>query len=375
VAFVQQLPSGKWQARYRDAAGREHSRSTFTRKRDAQRWLDEVTTARTTGMYVDPGRGRATVGEVAAAYLAGKPSWSESTRLRNTGIVTGHVLPRWGAVPVASVTYEDTQEWVAGLTTAGLSGATVRKTVGVFASVLDVAVKSKRIAVNPVRSVDLPKPSLTRRRYLTTGQVEALAAAAGEHRDVVLVLAYTGLRFGELAALRARHVDMLRRRFRVEESVTEVNGTLVWSAPKDHQRRSVPFPVFIAEDLSRRLPAGDPDALVFTGWRGSVLRTKGMRRSWFDAAAVAAGVPGLTPHELRHTAASLAVSAGASVLALQRMLGHAKPSMTLDVYSDLFDEDLDAVADRLTAARERGLAEFLRNPIMEPAATVRELGR
>ncbi len=71
----------------------------------------------------------------------------------------------------------------------------------------------------------------------------------------------------------------------------------------------------------------------------------------FDDAASAVGLDGLTPHELRHTAASLAVSAGANVKAVQRMLGHASASMTLDVYSGLFDDDLDGVAERLDAAR------------------------
>ena len=61
-------------------------------------------------------------------------------------------------------------------------------------------------------------------------------------------------------------------------------------------------------------------------------------------------LPTITPHDLRHTAASLAVSAQANVKAVQRMLGHGKASMTLDTYADLFDEDLDGVADRLDAA-------------------------
>lgn len=89
-----------------------------------------------------------------------------------------------------------------------------------------------------------------------------------------------------------------------------------------------------------------------------------MRRGWFDAAAVTAGVPGLTTHELRHTAASLAVSAGASVLGVRRMLGHDKASTTLDVYSDLFDADLDAVADRLADTRSRLLADSLRTEVV-----------
>ena len=89
---------------------------------------------------------------------------------------------------------------------------------------------------------------------------------------------------------------------------------------------------------------------MFTGAKGGVLRNLNFRRDCFDAAARAAGLTGLTPHELRHTPASLEVSAGANVRSVQRMLGHASAAMTLDVYSGLLDDDLDAVADRLDGA-------------------------
>ena len=81
-----------------------------------------------------------------------------------------------------------------------------------------------------------------------------------------------------------------------------------------------------------------------------MLRNLNFRRGCFDQAAKVVGLRGLTPHELRHTAASLAVSEGANVKSVQRMLGHASAAMTLDVYSGLFDDDLDAVADRLDGA-------------------------
>jgi integrase len=85
-------------------------------------------------------------------------------------------------------------------------------------------------------------------------------------------------------------------------------------------------------------------------WHGKPLRNLNFRRDVFDRAASDAGLSGLTPHELRHTAASLAVSAGANVKAVQRMLGHASAAMTLDVYSGLFEDDLDGVAERLNVA-------------------------
>ncbi len=83
---------------------------------------------------------------------------------------------------------------------------------------------------------------------------------------------------------------------------------------------------------------------------GTVLRLRNWRRVVFDPAVRAASLSDVTPHDLRHTAASLAVASGATVKSVQRMLGHASAAMTLDVYSGLFDDDLAALADRMDAA-------------------------
>ena len=85
---------------------------------------------------------------------------------------------------------------------------------------------------------------------------------------------------------------------------------------------------------------------------GKTLRNLNWRRDVFDPAAADVGLEALTPHELRHTAASLAVSSGANVKAVQKMLGQASAAMTLDVYAGLFDDDLDGVADRMDALRD-----------------------
>lgn len=134
-----------------------------------------------------------------------------------------------------------------------------------------------------------------------------------------------------------------------------VVGRLVWSTPKSWERRSVPFPAVLGEELAALMVGKARDHLVFTDLRGGVLRNSNWRTRVFRPAVercrTADGTfPTTTPHDLRHTAASLAVSARANVKAVQRMLGHAKASMTLDTYADLFDEDLDEVADRLDAA-------------------------
>ena len=109
------------------------------------------------------------------------------------------------------------------------------------------------------------------------------------------------------------------------------------------------------ERLTHQADRTRSSSLLFTSPRGEVLRVHGFRRRRFDRAATTVGLPGLVPHELRHTAASLAISSGANVKAVQSMLGHASAAMTLDRYSHLFDDVLETVADRLDDARQRTL--------------------
>lgn len=95
------------------------------------------------------------------------------------------------------------------------------------------------------------------------------------------------------------------------------------------------------------------------------LRLPNSQDGWFAnavkrARAKHSAFPTVTPHDLRHTAASLAISAGANVKAVQRMLGHASAAMTLDTYADLFDDDLDYVADALSRARQAAPVVVLR---------------
>jgi len=369
MASIAKRPDGKWRARYRDSRGREHSRH-FARKIDAQAWLDSVTTSIQTGTYIDPTKGRITIGELAPVWIAGKINLKPTTHARYEDAMRVHVLPRWGDVPLQKIEHGEIQTWLAELTDKGLAGASVRKVHGVLAGILGLAVRDRRLPSNPALGVALPRLNQKRRRYLTAVQVEALAEAAGPGRVAIYVLAYCGLRWSELAALRVRNVDLLRRRLNIEEGVTEVNGaTLAWGTPKSHERRSVPIPRFLATELEAMLDGKGPDTLLFTSPMGAVLRNRNARALWFDSAATAIDQQGLTPHELRHTAASLAVSAGANVKAVQRMLGHASAAMTLDTYADLFEDDLNEVADRLDSVRttsRENLADFLRTLAPEP---------
>lgn len=168
---------------------------------------------------------------------------------------------------------------------------------------------------------------------------------------MVLFLAYTGLRWGEMAALRVKRLDFLRRRATIAESVTPIKGVMTFGPTKGHERREVPIPRFLIDDLVGRAAGKEPDALVFTGKRGAPMRTQTFQRAALTAAASDMALKGFTPHMLRHTAASLAIASGADVKVVQTMLGHKSATLTLDLYGHLFGDRLDVVADAMEVAR------------------------
>jgi integrase len=137
---------------------------------------------------------------------------------------------------------------------------------------------------------------------------------------MILVLGLCRLRFGEYAALRVRSVDLMRRRLRVSESVSDVNGHMIWSTPMTHQSRDVPIPRSLIDALVARAAGKKPEDVLFSSPNGEPIQLANWRQRVWDPAVAAAGLIGLTPHDLRHTAASLAIASGASVKHVQRML-------------------------------------------------------
>ena len=346
MAHISQYHSGGWQARYRDAAGRQHAKH-FRRKVDAQDWLNAVSSSMVTGTYTDPRTSRITLETWSATWFAGQLHLKATGRTRVEGILRLYIVPRWGSTSLRDVSHAEVQAWVTQLKAGGLSASSVQRAHGILSQVLDLAVRDRRLTVNPAKGVKLPRKLPKARRFLTAAQVEALAVECEPYDLVVRFLAYTGLRWGEMAALRVRDVDPLRRRMLIARSVTEDNGRLIFDTTKTGEERTVPLPRFLAEQITASFAGKGPDDLVFEGTRGGVLRNGNFNRRIFGPASIAIGEPDLTPHGLRHTAASLAIAAGGNVKVVQQMLGHATASMTLDLYGHLFPDQLDDVADRL----------------------------
>ncbi len=352
----------RYRVRYRDPDRKSVEKAGFRTKDEALTYLAEKTVEIKRGEYVDPRAAVATISTLGAEWLAGQ-SHLKPSAFRPVEIAWRvHVEPRWGRRRVGEIRFSQVQAWVTDLA-AQKSATTVLRAHGVLAGILEVAVRDRRIASNPARGVNLPRKNPKRREYLTHEQVELLASLSREHGTLVRFLAYTGLRWGEATGLRVKHLDMLRRRILVEENAVNVGGTVVVGTPKSHSTRSVPFPKFLLEPLAALCEGKGRDLLVF----GNGIKHQpppDSRKGWFVSATTRArevdpDFPTITLHDLRHTAASLAISSGANVKAVQRMLGHASAAMTLDVYGDLFDDDLDAVSDRLDEARAQRVVGIL----------------
>lgn len=342
----------RYRVRYRRPDHTETEKRGFATMGDAQLYLSMVTVSKSKGEYIDPKASRVPVRMFSDSWLRSKqpPMSKPSYYMTLERAWKNHVDPVWGDREIWSIRRSEVQDWVSELATQK-SRTVVVRALGVLAGILDVAIDDRRLVNNPARRIrNLPRNGPGKRRvYLTHGQVATLAACAA-HPTLVLTLAYTGLRWGEATALRVRSVNRLRRRFVIEENAVMIGYEIHVGTPKTHKNRSVPYPERLTPMIEQACAGKGPEGLLF-GDGVSHMRNSGAQ-GWFAnavkrAQAVDPSIPRLTPHDLRHTAASLAISSGANVKAVQRMLGHASAAMTLDTYADLFDDDLDAVAARL----------------------------
>jgi integrase len=292
------------------------------------------------------------LGEYAQEWLNSKHKLKPSTRARYQ-VVLDTALARYSGIALGDISRQFVREWVADLS-VDLAPASVHKTVGVLRQILAMAVDDNRLAMNPADGAELPAVAEAEQRYLTLDQLHQLATAAGTHKQLVYVLGTCGLRFGEVAELRWRDLDLKNLRVRISRSVTLVDRVFEVGPPKNDKSRTVAIPAFVADLLQ----PGDLDGLVFTDSRDGYMRGSNVRRRWWsqavaavqlfpqitaDAAGQQAVVYDFKLHELRHTAASLAIQAGANIKALQNMLGHKSAGLTLDRYGHLYESDVEAV--------------------------------
>lgn len=336
----------RYRVRYTKPDRKPTDRRGFRTKREAQIFLNTVEVSKIEGNYVDPTKGKITVGELGAHWLK-TVSVKPSSRIVYETALRVHIYPEFGALAVNRVQRSQVRHWVSALSEKR-KARTVRRAHYVLQAVLQVAVDDYLVSRNPASGIkNLPALSQRKNVYLTYEQVEKVARAADEHHlkqqrgrygFVIYIAAYMGLRWNEIATLTPDDVDLKSRRVKVRAEVS-----------KNGRERSVGYPKFMHDQFRALTLKAEPDGLLIPD-----LAEPKNQESWFLSVRKKAGLAeGFVFHDLRHSAASFAVSAGASVKVVQNMLGHSSAAMTLDVYSDLFDTDVDDVAERMDRARKQ----------------------
>jgi len=395
----------KWQARYvdpHDATGRSRIEKTFRTKREANNWLTQQQASILQGDHDDPRRGDRPFSAAVEAWRETRvPSLAPKTRDRYDDVLRLYLMPEFGRTPLNHLTREVLKRYFARLQRDGktqgrkragrpLSPASVHKIQTVLSSVLSEAVELGMLRVNPALRLRLPAPRTRDMTVLTAAEVNTLANAVDPHyRVVIYVAAYTGMRAGEIWALRRRDVDLLRGKLHVRQTVkrdtptpgapTDGYGREV-GPPKNGKQRTISLPKHLRDMLQEHLtspsPGGiGPDAMVFHTPSGTAVRHTAFMRLVFKPAvqgkpAVEAqparqgrgatkarpAIPGALPHkanlrfhDLRHTCATLLIAAGAHAKLVQERLGHSSITTTLNLYGHVLPTTEAALVDALDA--------------------------
>lgn len=349
------LKNGKQQyryvVRYRLADGSERKRS-FNTLQAAREFVTEVEGQKITGALVDPQKGRTTYAKWWDEYqVLTKGELRPSSVARDESYYRSLIAPTFADVQLRDIDELLCGQWSASLKESGKAPATINKAQQILNKTLKRAVEKKRIASNPaacLKNLTIPDEEA---RFLSPIEVEKLAGAIEpRYRSLVLLGAYCGLRIGELAALKWENVDLLKRRVTVEATVVDLHGHATVGPPKTKaSKRSVPIPRAVAKELEALMESAHSE-FVFTGPEGSMLRPNNFRRRSWSSAVTKAGLEGLTPHGMRHTAVALWIASGATPKEIAARAGHRSVVTVLDRYGHLFDHSEDAVTDALDAA-------------------------
>ncbi|MGN7964914.1 tyrosine-type recombinase/integrase [Microbacterium sp. 22179] len=352
---------------------------TFTAKREAERFAlrieNELADGSSTEALV---RNAKTFAELAVATQAASATRTKTkTQLGDDSNYRIHILPVFGARRINTITSIEIEVWLTDMRTKmskrtkkPLSASSIHGAYISLSKVFAYAVKHRLIATNPCAVVDKPRVAKEERGFLDSSQVNALATKLDAYAPYGLIVrfaAYTGLREGELAALRIRDVNLLHRRVEVRRTVHRVKGGWEVGTPKSvRSTRDVPLGRSLIGELSEYLSQhprrNEPEAPL---WPGRVPGGNGdvrtldydrqfdvasLIRYYFKPALADLGIAGARWHDLRHYYASVCAAAGIEIRKVSRWMGHANINTTDSIYTHLFNGTHDEDMDRLDAA-------------------------
>jgi integrase len=345
---------GEYQVRYRDE-NRIQRAKTFIRKRDAENFQAKIRIEIRNGTWLDPEMGKIKLSETWNDFIALKRGKKRSTQYEYESIWRLHLEPKWGNKSVQQIDRIDFDKWILGIK---LSPQRIGKIHLIMSMILDHAVEAKNLRKNPLKDSigkrhkkNLPT-ILTEvaTEFLTLNELISVANLAGFYRDVILTLGLCGMRWGELVGLRVKDLNVNKGTLTIRRALIEFNGVLVEDSPKNYRQRIIKMPDVLVAVCASWVDGKEPEDPLFHTQRGTHLRNTNFVRRVFRPALKEAGVKTIRIHDLRHTAASIAISAGATPNMVKEMLGHSDVQTTMRIYAHIFEADRETVAANVNRA-------------------------
>jgi integrase len=358
---VRQLRSGRWQARYRRPDGVVHlADRTFSTKTSAEQWLTRTEADILDGDWIDPDAGLVSFAEYATAWIEERPNLRPKTIRLYKYLLRRHLVSHLGTGAVADIKEPHVRRWRKGLLDKGTSPITTAKAYRLLKAIMNTAVDDGLIRRNPCRIKGVGQEKSPERSVLTVHQVYRLADVIdARYRALILLAVFASLRWGELAALRRKDIDLAACTVRVERTLTALpGGGRIFGPPKsDAGQRTVTFPDLIVPDLTwhlARFTADGEDALVFTSATGLAMEYDSFRRRVWIKASEAVGIHEVHFHDLRHTGNQLAADAGAGLRELMDRMGHTSTHAAL-IYLHATSQRQRTIADAVGAMTRTAL--------------------
>ncbi|MFI6502028.1 tyrosine-type recombinase/integrase [Nonomuraea typhae] len=349
---VRALPSGRYQARYAGPDGVDHpAPNTFATKKEAEIWLSRKEIEILEGDWINPDSGKVIFSAFGTDWIKERPGLRPKTTQLYEGLLRLHLIPTFGPRAVSEIKTSHIRKWRQTLLEAGVGPVTVAKAYRLLRAIFNTAVSDGLIKSNPCKIKGADKEESPERPVLTIQQVFTLAAAIDPRfRMLVLLATFASLRWGELAALKRRNIDLEAGTVRVVATTTELkDGSITLGPPKSAAgKRLITIPAVLLPDLKEHLEKyAEPgeDGHVFIGPKGAKLRRATFTRPW-SAALKKAELSGFHFHDLRHTGNDLAARSGASLRDLMSRMGHSTTRAAL-IYQHTALERDRTIADAL----------------------------
>ena len=374
---------------YRDPEGRQRSAGTYSSRRAAERAGNREEAKVREGSWHDHSRGQVTFADYVETVWLPSKHVETSTLAAYRSYLDKHFIPTFGRRPMGKILPSEIQRWVTTASATdpatgdgnGLSAASVRKYHTMLHSIFERALRDRVVTFNPCTHTELPKVVKKKARTLTPAEyVAILASLPARHRLMVETAINTGLRWGELIALKPRHLDLLKRTLTVEETIVEVSiknsptgaRMLTKPYPKDNEPRTIGLPTDLVAQLAAHITdcGLKPGELLFATRDGTPISRNTFRtRVWLPAIKASGLDFNVRVHDLRHAHASWLLAGGSDLKSVMDRMGHDQITTTQKYLHTLPNADTKNL-DALNRIRgQRGTARVGEHSDTDPPRT------